>query len=96
MEGWIRGNPTISFLDPRRLSLDLTHIESQQLAEALRILVRNDYLRVVYRVIGPSTGTMVGPEFESPDEIPEYMPDRFGKKFGTDEAEIVAILREAD
>src|SRR5687768_1837797 len=75
LESWIHENPHASFLDPRQLSLDLQPFSIRDLVQALGLLVQHGDVVPRFVVVSPN-GIILDNEYETPDEIPEKVPNR--------------------
>ena len=93
-ERWQVQNCARQYLDVREVFALDSDISARIILEAVEILLESGTVRQVYKVLHP-VYKVIGPDFNSPLEVPHEVRNRFDQLVSTDEAEIVPLLREA-
>lgn len=75
LEGWLRQNPAIPFLDPRILAIELDAFSIQDILSLLHVLTAHGDVTPKLVVRDPN-GHIVEGEFDTADQIPEKLPNR--------------------
>lgn len=94
LSAWFEKSPDVGYIDPQRLGRELREVPAAALLAALRHLVEERQLQIVYKVLTPAelpVGSAENEEFEytSAEEVPpdQDFPDRLsGSTFRVDEA----------
>ena len=90
---WAETHPDVQIIDPRRVARYIKGATIEDIADAFSVLVREGYLRQVFKVETP-TGGLRGPEYDSPLEVPQQVIGEFGQRYDLDDVEIVPVFRE--
>jgi hypothetical protein len=91
---WAQQHPASPILDPRVLHRDLRDVDAVALSFTLHLLVRDGLFERVYMAVTPS-GVLADGEYSNPNEVPEWVPDRFNNYFEITDGDIVPVLKPA-
>jgi hypothetical protein len=95
LRAYFATHPDWGLIDPTIIARDLPQIDPFTLADALDEAVRNGELRAKYTVLTPD-GVVASDLFDSPQEIPRRLADRFEETFQTRDYPVVAVFEAAD
>lgn len=91
---WMTAHPSVNTIEPHVIASQMRKpVDPWMIATAMQVLVDSGDARRVFKVEDPQ-GCLVGPDFNSPLDVPEEMPGRFGDNwFRTDDGRIVVVFR---
>ena len=92
---WVDEHKSWKWIDPGALAKDIPDVDAFLLTDALYRAVDLGFFTIKYTVQTP-TGTLARDSFDSPDQIPRHLPDRFEEYFDTNEYPIVAVLQSVE
>lgn len=93
LQNWLTDNPDPTIIDPRVLVRQVGDIPTRELGAALLTLAKEGILRKYYKIAAPS-GVLVGDDYESLDQIPETLYDRYQRPFDRDQGKVVIVFRQ--
>ena len=91
LQKWVQGHSDRKWIDPTWVARDYPLLDVFKLSLALDRAVREGLLAVRYTVLTPS-GVLASDIFDSPESIPERLPDRFERYFDTSDLPIIPIF----
>jgi len=84
-------HPNIKIVDPRQVAHMVSRpLRLDQFAEAFLVLVDKGYLQQIFKAESPQ-GSLEGPDFQSVDEVPEFLRDRYDVPFEV--SRVVPVFR---
>jgi len=89
---WVSEHPDITFLDPRRLSIELSTVAPFDLARALMAMQERGAVRRTYMVRDPE-GRLLAEEYDDYDKIPPALPDRLAHFFEVEPSNVVPVYQ---
>lgn len=92
LKAWMESHRNVHIIIPRILIREVSELDPEALARALRVLTSEGLLQQVYKVVTPN-GVLAEGEFEDPTKIPSRLPDRRERYFDTDDADVVPVFR---
>lgn len=95
LQSWVEEHRSWRLLDPGIIAKDIPDVDELTLANALHLAVKHGFFRIKYTVLTP-TGNLAYQVFDSPQQIPRRLPDRFEEYFNTREYPIVAVLQPTE
>lgn len=90
LQAWLNKHPK-KVIYPDELVREVP-VDSKELADALTVLVKEGFLRRVYKVVTPD-GVFTDEEFDDPTEIPPRLFDRWEHDFDTAESDVVPVFQ---
>ncbi|HEX3683412.1 MAG TPA: hypothetical protein VHU83_12825 [Bryobacteraceae bacterium] len=94
LSDWAKAHQAWNLVDPRELRRDLNDVDPVLLSLALQALVNFGVLRRVYRAVAPS-GVLADDDYDDPNQVPEWVRDRFNHYFLSSEGDIVPVFKPA-
>jgi hypothetical protein len=94
VELWLDKHASVRAIDPLRIVRESHGAKLHEVAELFRELESRGVVEGTFR-LKKSDGRLVGDDFDSPDEIPEDVEDRFGDVHHRDKCDIALVFRVA-
>jgi hypothetical protein len=93
LEDWVKNNPSVGFLEPRRLAIDLYPIAALDLAMALSALVKQHAVTLAY-CVRDDRGVIVREDIRKiSDVVGTTIPNRLNEYFNVKLSNILPIYR---